>query len=80
LDNDFSKEVLFDTHTSMQNGKPSSMDGLHCEFYKAMWDTIGDDFCCLASEVFSFGGLSEFLNQGLIKIIPKNVAQDRIWG
>lgn len=56
------------------------MDGLPCEFYKAMWDTIGDEFCRLASKVFSFGRLSEFLNQGLIKLIPKNFTNDTIGG
>nr|KUM49997.1 hypothetical protein ABT39_MTgene3225 [Picea glauca] len=45
-----------------------------------MWDSIGDDFCSLASEVFASGRLSEFLNQGLIKLIPKNAARDTIGG
>jgi hypothetical protein len=56
------------------------MDGLPCEFYKAMWDTIGDDFCSLAFKVFSFGWLFVFLNQGLIKLIPKKAARDFISG
>lgn len=52
-----------------------NMDGPPCEFYKTMWDTIGDDICCLVSEVFSSSRLFMFLNQGFIKLIPKNVAR-----
>jgi hypothetical protein len=74
LDMDFFKEELFVALGSMQNGKSSSMDGLPCEFFEAMWDTIGDDFYCLIVEMFSSGRHSEFCNQGLIKLISKNAA------
>jgi hypothetical protein len=56
------------------------MDGLSCEFYKVVCDTISDDFYCLSSEVFTSGRLLEFLNQGLFKFIPKNVVRDSIKG
>lgn len=79
LDRDFLKEELFGTLTLMKNGKALGMDGLPCEFSKAMWNIIGDDFCCLASQVITSGRLSEFLNQGLIKIISKNETGD-YWG
>ena len=59
LDGDFTKEELFDALLSMQNGESLSIDGLPYEFYKATWDTIGDDFCNLIWEVFSFGKLSK---------------------
>jgi len=47
---------------------------------KSMWDSIGDDFCCLASEVFISNRLSKFPNQGLVKLIPKNIAKDSTRG
>jgi hypothetical protein len=64
----------------MKNGKSLVSDGLPCEFYNAMWDSIGDDLYCLAIEAISSGVLTESLNQGLIKIIPKNVARDTSGG
>ena len=58
LNKDFSREELCVALTSIQNGKSPSMDGLPYEFYNIMWDTIGDDFCCLASQVLTVGRLS----------------------
>lgn len=80
LETNFTKEELFKALNSMQNGKASGIDGLPCEFYKAMWDSIGDDFCCLVDEIFTSGSLSQFLNQGLINLIPKNASRDTIGG
>jgi hypothetical protein len=54
------------------------MDGLPCDFYKAMWDTIGDDLCSLASRDFLTSRSSDFLNQGLIKFILNNAYKDSI--
>ena len=36
LDEDFMKEAFFAALSSMQNGKSPRIDGLPCEFYKAM--------------------------------------------
>ena len=36
LDGDFMKEEFFAALSSMQNGKSPGIDGLPCEFYKAM--------------------------------------------
>jgi hypothetical protein len=80
LDRYFSKEEVFVALSSMKNGKSPGMDCLPCEFYKATWDTIGDGFYYLAIEVFSFGCLFEFLNQGMVRLIPKNVARNSIGG
>ena len=44
LDNEFSKEELFSTLCSMQNGKCPSINGFPCDFYKVMWDIVGYDF------------------------------------
>jgi hypothetical protein len=62
----------------MQNGKSHRLDGFPYEFYKAMWDSIGENLCKLASNVFASGRLSEFFNQGLIKLIPKNKVRNTI--
>jgi hypothetical protein len=80
LDIIFLREELYVALTSMQNVKSLCMDGLPFEFFEAMSDTIGDDFCCLAFEVFASCHLSKFLNMGLVKLIPKNVAIDSIGG
>jgi hypothetical protein len=41
LGSDFLKDKLFVALSSMQNGKSSGLDGLPCEYYKAMWNTMG---------------------------------------
>jgi hypothetical protein len=43
LDNDFMKDELFVAIYSMRNGKSLGIDGFPCEFYKTMWDMVGDD-------------------------------------
>jgi hypothetical protein len=47
LNKDFTKDEHFAHFCSMKNGKSLGIDGFPCEFYKVMWDTIGDDFYCL---------------------------------
>lgn len=37
------KDELFATLSSMKNGKYPWVDKIPCEFYKVMWNTIGDD-------------------------------------
>ena len=65
----------------MKNGKSTGIDdGVPCEFYKAVWGIVGDDFCALSHEVFSIGPLFELLNQGLKKLIPNNYRRDTIGG
>jgi hypothetical protein len=44
LDNDFLKVELFVAVCLMQNGKSPHMDGLPCEFCKAILDIVRDDF------------------------------------
>lgn len=80
LDREFTKDELFATLCSMKNGKSPGMDGLPCEFYKAMWDNVGDYFCGLVFDAFSTGCPTETLNRGLIKLIPKNASRDTIGG
>lgn len=73
-------EEFFSALNSMRNGKSLGIGGLSCEFYKTMWGIVGDDFRTIEHEVFSSGTLSEFPNQGLIKIILKNCTRDTISG
>jgi hypothetical protein len=75
LDSDFLKEELFATLCSMQNENSPSMNGLPCKFYKAMWDTIGDDFVA-----WHLRPSPQDFNQGLIKLIPKNASRDSTGG
>jgi hypothetical protein len=70
------KELFFSLD-KMKNGKYSRMDGLPCEFTKVTWDTVGEALT-LTHKVFIEGKLSECLNQGLIKIIPKHSTNDII--
>ena len=58
LDRYFTEEELFAALSSVNNGKSHGLDGIPCEFYKVIWDTIGDDFCHMTSEAFSVGCLS----------------------
>jgi hypothetical protein len=62
LDRDFTNDEIFVALCSVKNGKSPRIDGFPCEFYKAMWDIVGDDFSCLVFEAFSIGCLMESLN------------------
>lgn len=62
----------------MNNGKSLGVDGVPCELYKFMWDNIGDAFSHMALEPFSIACLIEFINQGLIKLIPNKSHRDTI--
>jgi hypothetical protein len=56
------------------------MDVIPFEIYKAMCDTISDDFFYLASILISTGWFCKFLTQGTIYIILKNGTEDSISG
>lgn len=47
LDGDLSKDKLLATLNLMKNSKSLRTNDLPCEFFKSMWDTIGDDLCCM---------------------------------
>jgi hypothetical protein len=67
----FLKEEIFATLCLMQNENSSSMNGLPCKLYKAMWATIGDDFAA-----WHMRPSPQDFNQGLFKLIPKNASRD----
>jgi len=60
----------------MENGKSLGLDGFPCDFYKVIWDMVGDEFRSFSTGTFSYRDLIESLNQGLIKLISKNVSRD----
>jgi hypothetical protein len=62
------------------NEKSPRIDGLPCEFFKAMWDMIVDDLCRMAKQCFSSGSMTKSMNQGLIKSILKNAIRESIRG
>jgi hypothetical protein len=70
LDKYFLREELHVSLTHMQNGNSLGIDGLPCEFYKAIKETINGDFYCLDFEVFASSRLLGFLTRGIVKIIP----------
>ena len=43
LEKDFTKEYFFNVLNLMKNDRSPGIDGLPCEFYKTMWDIVGDD-------------------------------------
>ena len=59
----------------MQNENSPSMNGLPWKFYKAMLDTIGDDFAA-----WHMRPSPQDFNQGLFKFIPKNSSRDSTGG
>lgn len=64
----------------MNNGKSLGLDGIPCELCKVMWDIVGYDFSHMDLESFSMGCMTKFINQGIIKLIPKNSLKDTIGG
>jgi len=76
LDKHFTEDEIFAAICSMQNGKSLGIDGLTYEFFKDMWDIIGNDLNHLYSESFSSRCLMKSISQELIKTILKNVARD----
>jgi hypothetical protein len=75
LDKHFTKDEIFAAFCSMQNGKSIGVDGLSYEFYKDVWDIIGNDVKHLASETFFLRCFMKSISQELIKTIFKNVAR-----
>jgi hypothetical protein len=64
--------------TSMNNGESPNIDGLHCELFKAMLRYCRRVPLLLVNEPFSSSTLTTSLNQGFIKLIPKNASRDTI--
>ena len=59
LDDDISKEQLFNVLHKMDM-KSSGLNGFPFEFFKMMWDVVGDDLLKMVREVFLSGKMGEF--------------------
>ena len=67
------REVLF----SMPPNKSPGPDGFSCEFYKASWSVIAQDFTIAVQSVFQLGFLPKGINSTILALIPKKtVAQE----
>jgi len=75
LEGYFTKDEFLVSLSSMKNRKSLGIDVFYFEYYKVMWDTMGDVFCNLAHKFFSTWSLSKTLNQGLIKLILSNTSR-----
>lgn len=55
----------------MANDKARGIDGFPCDFYKALWDCVGQDLYHVYLEGFHAKSLGNLINKGNIKSIPK---------
>ena len=76
----FIVEELHDTLCHIKNGKVLGLDGLYMELYKAMWETIGDDYMRMSNKDFCVAFFLKSLNQAIIKLILKGVNKEMIRG
>ena len=72
LDRKISKNDLLENLRETENMKAPGLDGLPFEFYKAFWNTIGDDFYELTNSIFDSGRLTESQKVALISLLAKD--------
>lgn len=60
-----------DAIRALKDNKAPGPDGLLVEFYKTNIDWIADDLYDIYNEALATGTLGEFINRGIIKLIPK---------
>ena len=61
------KHVLF----AMASNKSPGPDGFTCEFYKAAWDIVGEDFVIAVKSFFKTGFLPKGINSTILALMPK---------
>ena len=61
------KKILF----AMATNKSPGPDGFTCEFYKAAWPIIGNDFTAVVQSFFATGFLPKDINSTILALIPK---------
>ena len=59
LHDDISKEQLFNVLHKMDR-KSSGLNGFPFEFFKMMWDVVGDDLLKMVRELFLSGRMGDF--------------------
>lgn len=57
----------------MPNNKSPGPDGYPCEFFKAIWSVISQDFIIAVQSVFRFGFLPKGVNSTILDLIPKKL-------
>lgn len=63
------RKVLF----AMPNNKSPGPDGYPCEFFKAVWSVVSQDFIIAVQSVFRFGFLPKGINSTIPALIPKKL-------
>lgn len=76
-DLDFSDEELFSALQALPNGKAPGADGIPREFYAKYWEALKGDVSRMVNHAWKNGSLSPLVNEGLITLIPKNVAREK---
>ena len=72
LGKEISVQEIEETISSLANGKSPCIDGLPAEFYKVNKDWIASELFEVYQFVTDNGSLGHKINQGLIKLLPKD--------
>lgn len=65
-------QEIADAIKALKDNKAPSLDGLPTEFYKANLDWVTHDLYDIYNEALDNGTLGEFINKGIVKLIPKD--------
>ena len=71
LEQDISKEELFDAVMTLKNNKAPGGDGLTIEFYRKFWKELIDPLFEMYSSCLDKGVLNKTARRGIISLIPK---------
>lgn len=64
-------QEIVDAIKALKDNKAPSLDGLPVEFYKANLEWVMHDLYDIYNEALGNGTLGEFINKGIVKLIPK---------
>ena len=65
------KEELADALKQSQRGKLPGLDGLSYDFYRAVWEVVGDDFFSAVKAALASALLPESDRHGVTRLIVK---------
>lgn len=71
LGKEISQEEIRKAILSLKDDKSLGVDGLPVEFYKTFLDWVCEDLLLVYKEAFEKGTLGNKINEGIIKLIPK---------
>lgn len=69
---------IWDALKSMKPFKAPGIDGLHAGFFQRFWLLVGDSVKREVKEIFTTQKISEYLNQTLISLIPKQIGPELV--